>query len=210
MYGDRTSVKTYLNIPTADTSRDAIIDMLLPLVSYSIDNYCHRPLSTRTETHPFDWVDSFRVWMDDWLQSVTTLTNGNSQVLVENTDFIKYPLTGPPYRWLEIKRNSGKLFLWSGTVQRAISITGTWGQNADKQALAGLAACQWIDALQVRRGQEGIASNRVENMSVSFTAPNPDLPPESVVKTLKGCRWINFIQPGDTHNQLMPGTRWTY
>jgi hypothetical protein len=209
-YSTRANVKTYLGIAPTDTSRDAVIDLLIPLVTYSVDTWCRRSLATRTETHYFDWVDSFRVWLDDWLQTVTTLTNGNGQVLVENTDFIKYPPQGPPYRYLEIKRNAGKLFLWSGTVQRAISVLGVWGQNADKQALAGHATNIWISALLTRRGFEGISTTRIEDISTAFEPPDPASPPADVVKVLKSCRWVDFRQPGDTRNQLMPGTRWTY
>ena len=193
-YSSLTSAKRHLGLSSSDTSQDDLISEWLTLLTQAIDRYCHRPLAQRTETHVFDWSNSFRLWLDDWLQSVTTLTNGNGQVLTAGTHFLYYPHQGPPYYWLEIKRNSGQLFMWSGTTQSAITVAGVWGRNTADLVTAGIAANLWLAALMTRRGQEGIQSERFEDIAVSFNASDPSNPPGEVQTLLKPLRWTSFMQ----------------
>jgi len=122
--------KLSAGISLTDTDYDTMLaDTLIPGVSRQVDDFCHRHFYELVATRKYDFQDStrLRLWHD--LLAITTLTNGDSSELTEDTHFFGYPFTGPPYRWLDIKTDGGKMFQWSGTPQRAISIAGKWGYH---------------------------------------------------------------------------------
>jgi hypothetical protein len=52
------------------------------------------------------------------LLAITSLTDSSGNTLVEGTDVLAYPLSGPPYSRIEIKLDSGDSLNYSGTTQR--------------------------------------------------------------------------------------------
>jgi hypothetical protein len=67
------------------------------------------------------------------LQSVTTLKtdedgDGTYEVTWASTDYVLYPLDGPPYREIEVNRTLGRYAFPVG--QATVQIAGTWGQAA--------------------------------------------------------------------------------
>jgi hypothetical protein len=95
-YATLSAVKRNCNIDEADTSHDADLLVILAGVSNSIDGYCNRHFSTRSESRYFDVVNPGRVFIDDVLSvseavcdSAGTGTHG--ETWTSQTDFILLP-----------------------------------------------------------------------------------------------------------------------
>lgn len=128
-YTTLASAKLYAGI--SGTDDDAAIKALIPVVSREIDALTHRFFYELSATRYYDFQDAWRLILDRDLLTITTFTNGDDEVLVQGTDFYRYPLNGPPFRRLYIRQDVGKLFQWSATTQKAISIAAKWGYSTD-------------------------------------------------------------------------------
>ena len=187
-YVTRTYVKTANSIPAADTSQDDLIDQYITAVQAWIDNYCHRTFETTTATKLHDYKRSDILWLRDDLYSLTTFTNGDSEVLTENTHFYLRPYGGPPYQWVEMEPTSGKLLQYTTTPLRAISVAGDWGFSETAPAIIQAAAAAWIGSLVSQASLSGVASMSMAGYSVSFRGPDaerPCEPPATVAQMLK-------------------------
>ena len=191
-YTTVSDAKIQAGIPSADTSLDDWINALIGPVSEAINAYCNRWFAPRTMTIPWDFQDPWKLklWSLD-LISVTQIMNGNGTVLPSSA-YLLYPIIGPPYRWIEIKRNNGIVFAWSGTPQQAISITGSWGY-VDKDDLVSTpapikyAAAAWISYLLQMGPAAGIKSKSIGDYSVGYGLLSQELkdPPGEVMHVLK-------------------------
>jgi hypothetical protein len=80
-----------------------------------------------------DSVDGANLWVSDKgdLSSITTLTNGDAEVLTLNTHFAGYPRTltqtRPSYSRLRLLASTSKSWTYTTDPENAISITGKWG-----------------------------------------------------------------------------------
>jgi uncharacterized phiE125 gp8 family phage protein len=119
----------------ADAADDAVIEDLVEAASRYIDNKTHRTFYSRTETRYFNVPDeqnnTRRLWMDDDLRTVTTLTNGDTTVLTV-ADYYLEPRNGAVKYAVVLKQSSTEY--WQGTTdgdtEGAISIAGSWGYCA--------------------------------------------------------------------------------
>jgi hypothetical protein len=95
-----------------------------------------------TETRYFDWpppqtAHRWRLWLDaNALISVSVLTSGG--VTITAADYFLEPQAyGPPYDRIELGRGTSAAFDYTnGTPQRAVAVTGLWGQG-DYREVAG-------------------------------------------------------------------------
>lgn len=148
-YCTREDVKRALDI--AETARaDAQVDRALEAASDGIDGgpnriagLLKRRFYPEVRTHTFDWPsDSYsrpwRLWLDQHtLISVDTLVAGG--VTVSSDDYFLRPDDGPPFTHVEIDLASSAAFASGDTHQRAISITGLYGDSDDEAAAGELA-----------------------------------------------------------------------
>lgn len=96
------------------------------------------------ETRYFDWPPPqtshrWRLWLDgNALISVTTLSSGG--VTITAADYFLEPQAyGPPYDRIEIDRGGSAAFDYTNsTPQRAVAVTGLWGQSDDREAAGAL------------------------------------------------------------------------
>lgn len=175
-YATLEDVKRHLRIQTSDTSLDETISAWLEPMSRVIDNHTRRWFYELTETRRYDFQDSWKLRLGRDLYSLTTLTNGDGDVLVQDTDFYLYPDLGPPYRWVEIRRDVGNTFRWSGTPQRCISVTGVWGDcRQSSKDVVRVALCSWIGYLVTATEEPGVSSKSIGSFSVSYTGLNESL-----------------------------------
>lgn len=124
-YARPTDLKSYLGI--TDTTDDALILSLCERARTKIDEYCNRTFLPRVATRYYDangLGDTLMLAHD--LVSVTTFTNGDGDAFTA-AQYHLYPVSGPPYSWIELDKSLGLLFEYSTTPQRAISIVGIWG-----------------------------------------------------------------------------------
>lgn len=182
-------LKIFRQTPSGDTSDDALIALLIPEVSRSIDDYCHRWFYPKTATMVYDFQESYYLMLRDDLQSVTTLNHANGTQTLTSQYYLLYPVMGPPYRWIERDQTYGLPFLWTNTPQQAISIVGVWGylENGATPNRIGLACRLWLTYLLDELSHQGVRSTTIGDYSITYVTAIEMLkngPPESVEKVL--------------------------
>lgn len=144
-YATREEVQDAFDVREA-AHRASQIDNAIASASDSIDALLNRHkhgLAPRIATRYFDWPQRFsaahRLWLDEnELISVSSLTAGGTTIA--SSDYFLEPVnSGPPYTYIEIDQDSSAAFQPSGTTQRAIAITGTWGIEDDQDPAGALA-----------------------------------------------------------------------
>lgn len=144
-YATREEVQDAFDVREA-AHRASQIDNAIASASDSIDALLNRHkhgLAPRIATRYFDWPQRFsaahRLWLDEnELISVSSLTAGGTAIA--SSDYFLEPVnSGPPYTYIEIDQDSSAAFQPSGTTQRAIAITGTWGIEDDQDPAGALA-----------------------------------------------------------------------
>jgi len=135
-YATAALVKTYLSITSV--ADDALIGTLITRAQAVIDNYTHRTFEVTTNTTKF--FDSYRnvtettLLFNEGLElatAPTTITNGDTTVLVLNTDCVTLPANASPFYGIEMLRSTSNYWTQTaaGDNQRAISILGKWGYS---------------------------------------------------------------------------------
>ena len=76
-------------------------------------------------------VNGAYLYLDEDLVSVTTLTNGDADVLTAATEYILQPVnTGPPYHTVKLITSGGIMWTFDDDPEVAISLKGSWGYQA--------------------------------------------------------------------------------
>jgi hypothetical protein len=148
-YTTREAVKRALLLAGDDRNRQ--VDDLVEAASRQIERFTRRFFIPRTETRKYYWpqetVTSWRLWLDQGIISVSSLTTDNGDTTIPSTNYFLEPLNfGPPYDRIEINLATSSFFSARTTRQRAIAVTGDWGWDANTQAAGTLAAA--MDASQ--------------------------------------------------------------
>lgn len=160
-YTTRAEVKSILGLTASD--QDAVIDLLIDWASQFIESATNRSFVAATATRVYDWHNQTKLRLNTDLLTLTSVTCNDGEVLSPSTHVLLYPLSGPPYRWLEIKQGSGKIFTWSGTKQQALSVAGTWGRTASPPEDI-VTACNAL----VIQALNTLAESGLESVSVDF------------------------------------------
>lgn len=136
-YATSALVKTYLSITSS--SDDTLIGNLVTRAQAMIDRYTHRTFEASADsTKYFDSIRDVRGYLlmfgREGLELATvptTVTNGDTVVLVNNTDFVVAPTNTAPYYGLEMLQSSSNVWTYTnpGNHQRAISIVGKWAYS---------------------------------------------------------------------------------
>lgn len=145
-YTTREQVKLALGEQAPSGERDKVIDQKIEAASREIDNLTHRQFIPRTETrhYAFPYPDTRRTWvlpLDEDLLSISALTkDGDTVTAISSSDYFLEPRNyGPPYYWIEIDLDSAAFFSTTGTHQRAVRVTGSWGYCSDTVTAGALA-----------------------------------------------------------------------
>ena len=126
-YTTTAAVKTYIG--TSKATDDALLATLIPRACQRIDTYCQRRFDTRDEVRVFDAVtciDGQTLTVDDDLQAVTTITNGDGTTLDAN-DFVLLPANLTPKFAIKLLSSSGKTWTYETDPEEAISVEASWG-----------------------------------------------------------------------------------
>lgn len=121
------------------SASDVLMLDMIRQASGEIEEICNRRFFPRILTHSFDTPrQSMDLLFDDDLLEVTTLTNGDGQV-IPSSDYKLYDLNFTPKRKLTLLPIR---YMWQmdnfGTPYGAISLAGVWGYHEDY-------ANAWID-----------------------------------------------------------------
>ena len=136
-YTSREQCKTaYLEMASTVTEKDNKIDALIESASRWIEeavgSFFYPVTATRYYDHP--WDDSV-LKLDQWLLGVTTFTTSNGDETISSGDY--FLMCGdtyniPPYDRIVMKSDGNRPnLLYSGTPQKANTITGAWGYCND-------------------------------------------------------------------------------
>jgi hypothetical protein len=129
------------------------------MASESVDDLCKRYFYPIDATLKWDWPNfqytyPWKVYFDKHgLIVLQTLNSGGT--VIPNTSVILYPPNeGPPYRWLELRRDKSDSFGHGSTPQLEIQITGTWGWwlNQTATGILSQAINSSVSAIQVTTG----------------------------------------------------------
>lgn len=157
-YATREEIKAELDVK--ETSRsNARIDRALEDASRRVDGLMHRTFAPVTATRYFDWPNfqyayPWRLWLDQWeLADIpTSVTSGGTTIPLSACNFEPVN-SGPPYTYLELRRDQSYSFGVGSTPQRDIAITGPWGYRITEATAGALAAS--MDATQTSVNVDG-------------------------------------------------------
>lgn len=163
--------KIICGIPVGDTSRDDLLNLLIPRVSRHIDRYCKRFFYPKTATEIYDYQSEFKLWFRGDLNTLTSIQNGDG-TMIDISKLFLYPEIGPPYGWVEWNTSSGLTFRWAPTTsQQCILVTGVWGylEDGDTPGPIKDACSSWISYLLKVGKLAGIKSTTIGDYSVSYS-----------------------------------------
>ncbi len=136
-------------------SEDTLLDTLITNAEKHIGTQTDRQFTAASATRYYDPTDPEVVngpylYLDEDLVSVTTLTNGDSDVLTVTTEYILLPVnTGPPYHEVKLITSGGIMWTYDTDPEIAISLLGSWGYQATVPADIKY-ACQLLAAYYYR------------------------------------------------------------
>lgn len=144
VYCTREDVKRAVDIKQS-ARNDWQIDRAIQSAARNIEGHLHRRFYPNDTTLYFDWPNfqypyPWRLWFDQWDLAVPTgVTSGGVAIPLSACNFEPVN-SGPPFQYLELKRNLNYGFGVGPTPQRDVAITGTWGYWAQTDPAGSLAA----------------------------------------------------------------------
>jgi hypothetical protein len=125
-------IRRVLGTLAASSAEDDILMWQAEMVSRRIDEYCNRKFFMYKQAFPVDWPgNNFTLWLPEDLHTLTTLTNGDGNVVPALNGTVKviylYPTNEYPKYKIQLGINSSYVFLFWGTPQQAITVDGLWG-----------------------------------------------------------------------------------
>lgn len=129
-YAQTEDLKRYLAI--RETSDDLILFDALCAAQQGIEAYCGRRFEAVSATRYYSAADVHggRLWLDDDLLTVTTLTNGDATVLTSGY-YRLHPRNSGPYHAIGLVSTA----YWSFGQDGEIAVAGMWGYTASPDAL---------------------------------------------------------------------------
>jgi hypothetical protein len=178
-YATLAEVKAYIDTASTNAGDDAVIEDMVEMASRLIDTLTLRTFYARTETHYFNYSGERGLIMDDDLLTVTTLTNGDDEIIA-STEYNLLPFSRSPKHEIKLKQSS--TYGWSidtdGNTEGVISVVGTWGYSTTAPADIKHACISIvISAYHKRYGQGLDGTAQITSMGVVIT-PN-DIPKEA-------------------------------
>lgn len=168
-------VKKWLEIK--ESKDDALLIDLISEAEATIDTATHRQFTAASATRYYDPTDPRVVrgpylYLDEDLVSVTTLTNGDSDVLTASTEYILQPVnTGPPYHVVKLVASGGINWTYVNDPEIAISLLGSWGYAATVPTNI-VHACRLLAAYDYRARQAGPEADRTIFAGGTVIAPS--------------------------------------
>jgi hypothetical protein len=125
-------VKDGKKIVSTNVTEDAWIDRAIEAASREFDKLTGRRFYPSYMTRLYDVPNGRRLWLNEDLLAIDTLTNGDGTVLT-TTDYLAPDPNVTPYWCIDLKDVSDAI--WEvdsdGSSQRVISVAGPWGYRTD-------------------------------------------------------------------------------
>ncbi|HEX5429860.1 MAG TPA: hypothetical protein VFX17_02140 [Patescibacteria group bacterium] len=179
-----------------DSTADSWLDSIIEMVGNYIDDYCDTTFADAgTATRNFDGSGNGDLVVDEF-QSITSVyildIDGNQLFdLLENVDFVTYPLNDSPKNRLQLLRG-GQLISWPKQ-RYSVRITGSWGAavvpGPIKMAALQLAA-RFLD--KSLRGGMHIQRERLGEYDIIYEQVADDAKALGIFDILDGYRKIGM------------------
>jgi hypothetical protein len=134
-YATIAEVKAYLGID--GSADDALLTALLPRAQKWLEDEIGAVFEASADsTRYFDAVadvDGRRLWLDTFLYSITSITNGDG-VVVTAGQYVTEPRNAAPYHAITLRSNSGVSWTYDDDPENAIAIAGRWAYSASAPA----------------------------------------------------------------------------
>ncbi len=160
-YATLAEFKNYKKVTSSDAIDDGVIEDLIEGASRYIDAQTGRIFYARTETRKYDLPEGRELKLDEDLLTVTTLTNGDGDVIA-SSEYILLPPNTTAKRAIKLKQGSAEIWELDSdsNSEQVISVAGTWGLFASVPDDIKIACLEITRAAYNRRsGQkaEGVA-----------------------------------------------------
>jgi hypothetical protein len=147
-------LKAYLGI--SGVGEDAILTAAINGAQAAIESYTLRRFEAAADTtHYLVNVDGGRLWLDDDLCQITSVTNGDG-VLVASTNYNPAPRNRTPYYALDLKSTS--TVAWDA-ITGEIAVVGRWAASTSAPAHV-VQACLILAAYLYRRKDNALDGDR--------------------------------------------------
>lgn len=186
-YATLEEFKHFAKLENTDTVDDNVIIDIIEGASRWIDAETGRTFYARTETRYYDVPEDRFLPLDDDLLTVTTLTNGDSQVLT-TSHYNLWPKNKAPYLAINMKESSP--YYWASdsdsNTEAVITVVGTWGYSATAPSDINIACLQIAQNAYKRRFGENVSS--VATMTAAGVVITPQDIPATVARTIEKYR----------------------
>jgi len=145
-YATLVELRSYLGIAAADTDDDVLLARLLVSAQKNIDGYCGWSFeasgaATRYYS-PITDTEGDRLVLDMPLLTLTTLTNGDADVITA-TEYYLEPANTTPKWYVKLRASAGLAWTYTDDHEQAISVAGTWGHMTTADATITQACLRW-------------------------------------------------------------------
>ena len=153
-YATREQVRRALDVKQAAYS-DTILDRKIQSGSAAVDRLCMRKFYPTLATYKFDWPNyqyayPWRLWLEQY-ELATDPANAPGGQIVDGTflptpvlipvgQYILYPQSGPPFKEVQLRRDTNAAFGSNTTPQLDIGITSYFGYWVNTSPVATLTA----------------------------------------------------------------------
>ncbi|MBU1173447.1 MAG: phage gp6-like head-tail connector protein [Proteobacteria bacterium] len=147
-------LRAYLNM--TGTGDDVLLRQLIDSAQQNVDRYCGWQFEAHTATRYYDSeadVDPDQrsvLVLDEPLLTVTTLTNGDADVLIPAEYFLEPTNSVPKWR-IRLRASTGLYWTYTTDHEQAITLVGTWGYMATADYAIKQATMRWAGYLYKQR-----------------------------------------------------------
>lgn len=180
-YATLQEAKDYASITSTDATDDGVLEDLIEMASRFIDTQTLRTFYARTETRSFNVPNGRKLTLDDDLISITTLTNGDDEVLT-TSDYILLPNNATPKFAIQLKQSSTKKWELDSdsNSEQVITVAGSWGWAASVPDQIKTAALEIFKSANGRRKGKNVGG------IARVTAAGIVITPQDITGVAKG------------------------
>ena len=167
---DAEEVRTLMKI--GSPSEDGLFESLIANAEAQLDRQTHRQFTAASTTRKFDAIKDVtgaKLWLDEDLISITTLTNGDGNTIA-NTKYVLLPTNLSPKYAIKLLADSSVYWTYINNPEEAISVAGSWGYSTTVPADIKYAV-QLLTAFYYRSRQAGSDADRTIFADGTVIAP---------------------------------------
>lgn len=130
-YTTVSDIKIYLGIPSATTTDDTLLTTLLASATSFVNQYTGQYFESTelTKEYGHDSIDGKYLYLNEFVQSITEILNGDGVTEIPSTDYILLPRNLNAYHTIKIKNNKDGFEFPDGH-DSFITVTANYGYSS--------------------------------------------------------------------------------